>query len=109
MRHLDIAERQRPNDKESRPTSRSALPIIDALKSQLCKKSVYVLTHRVIVVVTRTVSAVAMIECDNPDNLPPRSGIVTGEIEAIEILVGSGRRVFFIACGIRKHKNKGGE
>ena len=33
MRHLDIAERQRPNDKESRPTSRSALPIIDLLKA----------------------------------------------------------------------------
>ena len=74
----------------------SALPV-ESLEPELCKEGVHVFAHRVIVVATRAIGTIGVIEGDNPNDLPTVSGIITWEIKAIQIFVGISRWIFFIA------------
>jgi hypothetical protein len=83
-------------DKGEQTRFGSALPV-ESLEPELCKEGVYVFAHRVIVVATRAISTIGVIEGDNPNDLPTIGGIITWEVKAIQIFVGISRRIFFIA------------
>src|ERR671919_1570362 len=50
-----------------------------------------------------------MIECDDPNDLPTVSFISTWEIQAIKILIGNGRRIFFITRHVSQYDINGYE